>query len=186
MRLSLTSRWKIGFGILVALTAIFAFWPFYFSYDSVCSLCGAIQQTTRWHLPHSQHSFYKRSGTKPTALSSYLTSSGIVAAHEHQWLFGYGGGNDIFCALGPGDGIRATVTSAKVARLLSMSRQFGDPKKFNELMRYAFDPGMSRTVLRIAARMPLNGFTSTEAYQSWFTDQSSLINDALEMAKQSR
>lgn len=130
--------------------------------------------------------FFRRSRVDATALSSYLTSSGAVAAHEHQWLFGHGGGNGILCALGPGDSIRAAVTSAKVARLLSVSRQFGGQKQSTEFLRHAFDRAMSRIILCIAERVPSNGFASAKAYQIWFTDQKWLIDDALEMAKQSR
>jgi hypothetical protein len=186
MRSSRTTRWLTGIGSLLVLAAAFAFWPFRFYYDSVCSQCGAIQSTTEWQLPLNHHCFFRRSTVEATALSSYLTSSGVVGTHQHQWLFGHGGGNGVQCALGDGDNIRATVTSPEVVHLLAYSRQFGEQEESSNLLRFAFDRDISRAILSLATHAPTNGFVSREAYRVWITDQRWFIDQALEIAKQNR
>jgi hypothetical protein len=186
MRSSRKFKWLIGVGSLFVLTAALAFWPFCFFHDSVCSQCGALQHVTEWQLPHSRYSFFRRFSVEPTVLSDYLLSSGVVSAHEHQWLFGHGGGNGVRCALGDGDRIRATVGSADVARLLSMTRQFGEQQQSRELLRFAFDRDMSRSIRFLAANVPTNGFASAEEYRVWIADNRWLVDDALEIEQQSR
>jgi hypothetical protein len=70
--------------------------------------------------------------------------------------------------------------------LLSVSRQFGGQEQSAELLRFAFDREMSRTIRSLAADVPTNGFASAEAYRGWIADQRWLIDAALEMAKESR
>jgi len=186
MQLSRKSKWTIAIGSLLVLAAVFACWPFRFSYYSVCSECGAMQDTTEWQLPRSQHSFFRHSAVEPTVLSSYLTSSGIVGPHQHRWLFGHGGGNGVLCALGDGDGIRPTATSAEVVRFLAFSRQFGEQQDNSNFLKFAFDRDMTRTILSLATVVPTNGFESREAFRVWIADQRYLIDDALETAKRDR
>src|SRR5438309_425937 len=108
-------KWfSMGAAFLILISAAFAFWPFRFYYDSVCSQCGAAKWTTEWQLPYSQTSLYSHSSVQETALSSYLARSGYIGTHSHRWLFGHGGGNGVRCALGDGDSIRQSVTSPNV------------------------------------------------------------------------
>lgn len=186
MKLSRTSKWMIGVGCFFVVVVAFAFWPFRFYYDSVCSQCGVIQQTTEWQLPHSQHSFFSHSAITQTPFSIYLTSSGGVGEHAHQWLFGHGGGNGIRCALGDGDSIRASVTSPDVARFLAFNRQYGNQEESGKLEKFVFDRDISRTILSLAAAVPTNGFATRAQYGTWLSEQGWLIDDALAIAKQNR
>lgn len=186
MRYSRRFKWVIGLGGLLILVAAFALWPFRFYYDSVCSQCGAIRWTTEWQLPHSEHSFFKRSTVERTVLSSYLTSSGIVGPHSHQWLFGHGGDNGVRCALGPGDGIRTTVMSPAVVRLLAFSRQFGEQSESSNFLRFGLDQDISPAIRSLAASVPTDGFATRDQYRGWFSNQKWLIDDALEVARKER
>ena len=171
-------------GLLFFLAAAFELWPYRFHYDSVCSQCGAIKDATEWQLPHIRdYSFFTRSTIKQTCLSSYLTSSGIVGAHSHQWLFGHGGGNDIKCALGDGDPIRGTVTSPEVVRLLELSRQFGGSEESSNLLKLVFDRDISRSIRSLASSVPANGFTTNTQYRAWIKDYRVIVDVALESFK---
>lgn len=185
MKLFGTRKWLMGGCGLLVLAATFVFWPYIFCYDSVCSQCGAIKQTTEWHLPNSDYSF-THSSIEQTPLSTYLTSAGIVGAHSHHWLFGHGGGNGIRCALGDGDQIRATVESPEVVRFLALGRQFGDPEENSNFLRYAFDRDISRGVCFIARSVPTNGFATREQYRAWMAEYDFLIKDAIEYSKSIR
>jgi hypothetical protein len=172
----------IGAGILLLGAAIFILWPFRFSYDSVCSQCGAIQNTTEWQLPFSRHTIFKHSTIESTPLSRYLTTAGIISEQPHQWLFGHGGGNGIKCALGDGDNLRATVTSPETVRLLRFSRQFGEPEESAKFLTLVFDRNSSHEMVGLAASVPTNGFSSSEQYHAWVEDQRWFIDFAQERA----
>src|SRR5437764_427797 len=95
------AKWILGVtgcGFLVAMA--FVFWPFRFSYTAVCTKCGAEQHVQEWKLPGVDWTFYKQASEVATPLSTSLTSSGLVTAHPHAWLFAAGGGNGIRCAIG--------------------------------------------------------------------------------------
>lgn len=177
------SKWRMGFYALIVLAITFVFWPFRFSYDSVCSQCGAIMQTTEWQLPYRHYTFFTCSSIRQTSLSSYLTSSHIVGTHSHHWLFAHGGGNGITCAQGDGDLIRAGVTSPEVVRLLDFSRQFGNQPECSNFLRYTLDRDISRTVVSLASSLPPAGFATRKEYQAWVTNQNFLIQDAVEASK---
>ena len=187
MKLSRKTKWcSAALGGLFLMFAAFAFWPCRFYYDSVCSQCGAIRYTTKWQLPQSGHSLFTHSTAETTPLSRYLTSSGLVTAHPHHWLFGHGGGNGVRCALGEGDSIRASVMSLEIARLLEFARQYGEQYESGKFLRLTFDRDISRTVLSLAGSVPTNGFSSREQYRSWISDEGWVIDQALEFAQKSR
>ena len=172
----------IMIGAALLLCGAGVFWPFCFSYDSVCSKCGASRYTREWQLPHSQHSLFAHSQIVSTPLSQYLSSSGMVQAHSHQWLFGHGGGNGVRCALGDGDSIRSSVWSHEVTNLLDAARRYGEEGEASKLLRLTFDRDLSRTVRSLASFAPTNGFASREAYRSWISEQAYIIDQGLEMA----
>jgi hypothetical protein len=183
------AKWRIAVvGSLLLLLTIFAFWPFRFCYDSICSQCGAIQHTTEWQLPHSKYSFYIYSTIEATPLSRYLETSNLIAKHSHSWLFEHGGGNGVRCALGDGDSIRASVMSPEVVRLLELVREYGEQAEREKLLRYALDRNIyiSRSILSLAMSVPANGFSSKAEYKAWISDHSFLIDDALEAAKKNK
>jgi hypothetical protein len=177
-------KWEIAACGLFALAATFVFWPFRFSYDSVCSRCGMERRTIEWQLPHSRFTFFTWSFTAQTPLSTYLTSSGIVGPHSHAWLFGHGGGNGIKCALGDGDSIRATAESPEVVRLLAFSKQFDNQHESTNLLKYVFDRDISSDIRSIAHSVPTNGFAAQDEYHAWFTDHDFPIQEALSIQKE--
>ena len=187
MKLSRKVKWcSAGVGCLILLPAVVAFWPFRFGYDSVCSQCGAIRSTAEWHVPYSERYLFTYSVVETTPVSRYLTSSGLVTAHSHHWLFGHGGGNGVRCALGDGDKIRATVMSPKAARFLALTREYGGREDTTKVLRFTFDPDLSPMVLNLADFVPTNGFSGRDQYRSWISDQAWFIEQAVELAKQNR
>jgi hypothetical protein len=175
-------RWKVGVASLLLAATSIVIWPFRFSYYSICSECGAIQNTIEWQLPWSRVVLFKYSTVEATPLSSYLTTPGVLAPHTHRWLFGHGGGNGITCAQGDGDLIRGTVTAPEFAQLVELTRQFDDPEQSNRFLRWGFDRDVTRTMRDLAGSIPTNGISSRDQYRAWLSDQSWLIADVREAA----
>lgn len=188
MRTNSSSRitWGRLLGVLLAVCGLFACWPFRFHSYSICSRCGAVERTTEWQLPRNQVSFFSHSAIEDTPVSSYLLSSGSIGPHRHEWMFGHGSGNGVGCALGNGDLIAPTMTSSNVPHLLAFSRRFGEEKESDNLLKLAFDKEVSRTIGFVASELPKSGFTSREQYRSWMENETFIITNAVEIAKQAR
>jgi hypothetical protein len=69
--------------VVLAASAIFG----RFGFTSVCSQCGAIRDTTEWQIPLTSVTIFSHSSEHASPVSTVLTSSGIIATHQHQWLF---------------------------------------------------------------------------------------------------
>jgi hypothetical protein len=127
--------------LLIALVASALFGRFGFT--SVCSRCGEIRDTTEWQIPLTSVTVFSPSSEHTSPVSTALTTSGIVAAHEHQWLFCQGGGNGVTCAIGEGRHIRPVVQSDAVAAIIAASQRFGETQFRDRLLRALFDPKTS-------------------------------------------
>ena len=140
-----------------------------FRFTSVCSRCGAIQDTTEWQIPLTSFTLFSHASDRPSPVSTVLKSSGLVAAHEHQWLFCSGGGNGVTCALGDGRHIRPAVESSGVATAIEASQQFGESQFRDRLLRDLFDPKTSEAVRGLGMSVPANGFPDASAFRDWLS-----------------
>jgi len=109
-----------------------------FGFTSVCSRCGAIRDTTDWQIPLTSITVFSLSSTHASPVSTILTSTGIIVAHEHKWLFCQGGGNGVRCAIGAGRHIRPAVESDGVAAVIAASQRFGELQFRDRLLRALF------------------------------------------------
>src|SRR4026208_265162 len=82
-----------------------------FHYSSVCGQCGATRHSTDWHVPLTDITLFHHSSDDQTPLSRCLQTNGLVATHNHNWLFCHGAGNGCRCALGDGRHIESAAKS---------------------------------------------------------------------------
>jgi hypothetical protein len=162
-------RWKRSIVLLVALLLIAVFNPFRFGYFSVCSVCGAVRNSTCREVPIVSIEYWCSHSVEQSALSKSAAEAGLVGLHEHQWLFGHGGGGGIVCALGPGMSIRPASDSEVVAAFIAAMSIYEGQAAAKEWLRRALTPesgGEIRDVLQFTG-FPANGFRSKQEYEDW-------------------
>ena len=152
-----------------------------FSFTSVCSRCGAIRDTTEWQIPMTSITVFSHSSEHASPVSTVLTSNGIIAAHEHQWLFCQGGGNRVTCAIGEGRHIRPVVQSDGVAVVIAASQRFGDARFRDRLLRSLFDPKTSEAVRRLGMSVPTKGFPDAAAFRAWLSQETESFDEMVAM-----
>jgi len=150
-----------------------------FGFSSVCSRCGAIQDTTEWQIPLTSVTVFKLSSEHASPVSTVLVSSGIVAAHQHKWLFCQGAGNGVRCAIGEGRHIRPAVESDGVAAVIAASQRFGELEFRDRLLRALFDPKTSEVVWGL--NIPTNGFAEASAFRAWLSQETKSFDEIVTM-----
>ena len=165
--------------VLLGLAAAFG----RFSFTSVCSRCGAIRDTTEWQVPMTRISVFSHSSERASPVSAVLTRSGIVGAHEHQWMFCQGAGNGVSCAIGEGRHIRPGVLSEGAAMVIGASQRFGELEFRDRLLRTLFDPKTSEAVRSLGMRAPTNGFPDASTFQTWLSRESESFDEMVAMCQ---
>src|SRR5204862_7917866 len=127
-----------------------------------------------------------QSTLRESPVSRVLLSSGLVPAHEHQWLFSHGGGSGIRCALGKGHEIWRTTTSPEVARLVASVNRYGDRHAKDQIVSLIFNPDTAHTVRTMALSAPANGFTQASDYAAWLATESVMLKERLAQADRTR
>jgi hypothetical protein len=169
-------------GVSIAIIALVASALFgAFGFTSVCSRCGAIQDTTEWQIPLTSITLFRHSSEHASAVSTVLTSSGLVAPHEHQWLFCAGAGNGVTCAIGEGRHITPVVQSDGVAAVIAASHRFGETQFRDRLLRALFDPKTSEAVRGLGMSVPTNGFPDASAFHAWLSQETESFDEMVAM-----
>lgn len=150
-----------------------------FGFTSVCSRCGAIRETTDWQIPLTSLTVFSHSSEHASPVSAVLTSSGIIAVHEHKWLLCQGGGNGVRCAIGEGRHIRPAVQSDGVAAVIAASQRFGELQFRDRVLRALFDPKTAEAVCGLCT--PTNGFVDASAFRLWLSRETESFDDMVAM-----
>jgi len=166
----------IGFAAFGACAVLGAF-----RFSSVCTQCGAIRETTEWQVPLTSITVYRHSSEQATPVSTALVESGIIAQHEHRWLFSQGGGNGIRCAIGEGRHIRPVVQLDGVAVVISASQKFGELQFRDRLLHALYDPKTSEAVRGLGMNAPTNGFADGSFFRAWMTHESESFDENIAM-----
>jgi hypothetical protein len=130
--------------VLVGLTsaALTMGW-FAFECFSVCSDCGKIRNTVCHRFPMTRITYYERHEYEETDVSRTLKETGLVGEHEHRWVFGWGSGNGVRCAIGRGTNIDFRAVEADPTGLLRSLARFGDEETKAFWLRVLLDPSIS-------------------------------------------
>jgi hypothetical protein len=166
------TKWMVeGFAILIATAATLVGWPFRFSYTSVCSKCGAEQHAQEWKLPGTDLTFFTEASVTATPLSKYLSSSGLLTTHSHDWLFAAGGGNGVSCAIGQGRYLWSFMREPQAGQLLETIRVYDGLDAARNFLKAGLDPNLSRgEVWTMVVLFPTNGFSNKAQYHAWLLD----------------
>lgn len=166
----LRRRWMhLAYGCALGAMVMLALSVFLgpFRYATVCTHCGMIRSTTEWQVPFTSITVFRQSTERATPLSTVLMNDGIVAQHDHDWLFCHGGGNGVLCALGRGRHIGSSVESEGVAAMIGTCNTYGELLMRDKILNALFDPDTSSAVKRMAVRFPLNGFSDASSLRDW-------------------
>jgi hypothetical protein len=78
------------------------------------------------------------------------------------------------------------VTSQETVRFLAFSRQYGEPAESTKFLNLILGRSSSRAMLSLVASVPTNGFSAQAQYRKWIENQSWLVDEALEWAKEKK
>lgn len=105
-----------------------------------------------------------------TPLTEALAKQRLIPEHEHEWLFGHGGGNGIKCAIGPGRHIRRTAESTNVAAFVGAIVKYTDTNSVSKWLGRLQDAKYSYAIL-ISVGHPKEGvLDSAERFNEWLVD----------------
>lgn len=167
-------------GIACLVMGALALWPFRFSYTAVCAKCGAEERVQEWKVPGTDWTFFRRSTEVATPLSKMLATSGLLPAHEHNWLFAAGGGNGTSCAIGEGRYLWTVIRQPKSAELLSAIQAYEGSDYARQFLTLALDPKRSPDDPAMMVLLcPTNVFSSKEQFHAWLSEYDLRLDDIL-------
>ncbi len=168
----------IGLSATVVLVFAFAFIFGAFTYSSICDKCGATRHATDWRIPLTDITVFTRSTVSDSPLSRVVLANGMVPEHPHQWLFEYGSGNGVLCAIGRGRHIRPAADSEKFAALVLALHQHGQTDFRDRVVRGALDRGTSHIFRSLSFRVPETTMSATEL-RDWVAEQSEYLDESI-------
>lgn len=169
--------WTLGFVVLIAWA-----WPRPFSYYSVCPVCAQTRLSTDWERIWSDHFTYRTTHRiKPTPVSLVLEKCRLIPQHEHQWLFGHGGGNGVKCAIGPGRHVRPTFESTNVAAFVEALVQHGDRQTQKKWLARMGKRELSHTFRMAVSSPPTGAYGSKDRFLEWLPEPEEYVADYEQM-----
>jgi hypothetical protein len=94
----------------------------------------------------------------------------LIANHEHEWLFGHGGGNGVKCAIGPGRHLRSSFESTNVAAFVEALTKYTDQQTVSKWLTRLQNPELSHACLRAADYPRDDAFGSEQLFKAWLND----------------
>lgn len=156
--------------ILFVTTGILVIGPCRYGYFSACSKCGRIRTTEARVLPLVGLPYWQTHQEEETSLSSTCSRLGLVTNHEHEWVFGHGGGSGMFgsgrALLQPSilkspDVVRFVEHVANIDRNIAV-------KWAERFLEPSTSPEAEMAIL--AGGFRANKFESDEAFGKWWED----------------
>jgi len=105
---------------------------------------------------------------------------GLVASHQHQWLFCQGSGNGILCAIGKGRHVLPAVKSQEVAALIEAGQKFGELAFRGQVVAALLDPNTAPLVYDLGFSVPQSGFSNKAEFEKWLGENKPLFEEMLE------
>ncbi|MCY2953349.1 MAG: hypothetical protein NTU53_15425 [Planctomycetota bacterium] len=176
LRLLFTRRALLSILAVILILAIIG--PFRYGYFSVCSVCGRVQGTSRRELPLICLAYWISHSEEDTLISKTVTSAGLVTAHQHDWVFGHGGGNGRFGS-GPGISMRRAADSPDMVRLIQTIAQYEGKAAAQRLIHKLLDYRTTREVQEqiMFLDLPPQGLSTLRDYRQWRDRQAQEGND---------
>jgi hypothetical protein len=180
--LSRRRKWVVIATTLVLLMLAVAYFSSPFSYFEVCDRCGATRSSTDWFVPFTHREAFSDSSEPTSPLSSVLLANGIVAAHDHHWLFGQGRGHGFSCAIGPGRHLAPAAGSKDFAQLILALHSHGLIALRDRVLRGVLDPHTSGHFFRsLAFDVPTN--PTTQELEAWTRERMENVDEIVGISK---
>jgi len=164
----------VAFTLVLALAAM---GPFRFSWFSICSQCGAVRNSSQRQLPFVNVTYWTSHNTVETPLSQVAAT--FIPQHEHNWIFGHGGGNSVMCALGPAGAMRRFTSDSDIVHFLVLTQRFIGPEAAQHYLAFALNPEQCRDFsawLRIG-NISGSRIDTKSDYDKWLRDTRAYIAD---------
>ncbi|OAI56950.1 hypothetical protein AYO49_03195 [Verrucomicrobiaceae bacterium SCGC AG-212-N21] len=181
--LSRRRKWGVIATTLVLLGLAAAYFSRPFSYFEVCDRCGATRSSTDWFVPFTDREAFSDSSEPASPLSRVLLANGIVAAHDHHWLFGQGRGHGFSCAIGPGRHLAPAAASKDFAQLIQALHSHGLIALRDRVLSGALDPETSRHFFsHLAFDVPT--IPTKQELEAWTRERLENVDDIVGISKQ--
>jgi hypothetical protein len=142
----------------------------FFRWVSVCKTCGAERSSTEmlWVFPVHQ--------IKQSPLSEYVASELLVGEHQHDWVFGAGGGAGVRCAIGDGRHLFGIIRNDDFQRFLTAVTRYRDKDEARLWLKRGLDPAQSHDVT-FCFRPEASDVVDKASFEQWFTTGSWMWNE---------
>jgi hypothetical protein len=153
-----------------------------FGYTSICTTCGAIQNSSEWQIPFTEITYWRSSSVAPTTLSRVVERHHLSLSHAHTWVFAAGGGNGTTCAIGPGRHLCTAVTSQPVANFIDAMARYHGQSEAQRWLSALLNPDRSNYVSGMIrmADVPTNEFDSPLQFETWWRSHRDDLGMSLE------
>jgi len=142
-----------------------------FASFSVCRMCGQVRHEIRWQLPFMDVTYLRVHRDEETVASRFLNSRGLVGEHEHDWIFGHGGGNGR-SACGPMSSMPGRLQDEERVRFLDILLKFG---RREEAAKWACRIADPRQILLPSP--PDSELKTEKEFESWWRASLELCED---------
>lgn len=163
------------FTLVIILVVISIFLWGAFTYESICTTCGAEESATDWQIPFTTITCWHSSSVHPTPLSTYLNSHSLTPPHTHTFLFATGAGNGVMCALGKGHYITRAATSKQLPDFLDLVRRTDGGVGADVWTKRLLDPNESDKATMLIQLFNPSPATTLQQYQQWKNENSESI-----------
>lgn len=150
----------------------------FFSWVSVCKICGAERSSTKvlWVYPLHQ--------VKQSPLSEFVAREQLIGQHQHDWLFGAGGGAGVGCAIGNGRHLFGIIRNDEFPLFLAAVARYRSKDEARLWLARGLDPEQTRDVSFCFGPKESDVADKT-SFDQWFATGSWIWNDYTN-ARQSR
>jgi hypothetical protein len=166
-------RWFVIAGIV----AILVWWPFRFSWFSVCSHCGCVRYSVARQLPFAPVTYWTSHTVEQTPLSRSVAE--FVTCDTHDWQFAAGGGNGITCAIGFGRHLRQCTESAELIAFIAATAEHDGPEAAKYYLELALSPEHSDGFLQWLDMLDFDPakHSDRDGYKQWLEQATPYISE---------
>jgi hypothetical protein len=168
----------IGAAAAVVILFAVAIFPGPFQSASTCDKCGKTRELIEWQVPLLPLTIIKSSRESDTPLSRVLLDNEIVSKHPHNWIFEYGSGNGIFCAIGLGRFIRRPAESEEFAAVVSLLHQRGQTVFLDRMVREVLNPRRYDLYHEVLSNPPDHAMSDSEL-DDWIVERTARFDEMI-------
>ncbi len=142
----------------------------FFGWVSVCKVCGAERSSIKMLWIYPVHHI------KRSPLSEFVAGEHLIGQHQHDWVFGAGGGAGVQCAIGEGRHLFGIIRNDEFKRFLAAVNRYRGEDDARLWLERGLDPEQTRGVL-FCFRPDESEVADKASFDKWFATGSWMWNE---------